>query len=325
MRALAAYLALLFFLFLLGCVDSPEDSVPGTLSRDFRWTAPDPEARPKVLLVGWDGVRPDVLAEVPTPYFDALVATGTFSDQAVTARPTVSGPCWSSILIGVWPEKHGVVSNDFSPNRYREYPDFLTRLEATNPDLNTFAAADWLPLVSEDAGGPLIGDAVDRKVVLNGYLTGWLNGDSLAVEAALEELRVGDPDALFVYLGAPDEISHGTRSIGERYRASIATSDRHLGRLVRTIQDRATIAQEDWLVLIVTDHGRTAMGDHGGDSPEETRIFYLASGPSAKVGPPEGDPSVVDVAVTALTHLGVDIDPAWRLDGEPVGLGRSTP
>jgi predicted AlkP superfamily pyrophosphatase or phosphodiesterase len=265
-------------------------------------------------------VRPDVLAEVSTPNFDALVVTGTFSDQAVTASPTVSGPCWSSILIGVWPEKHGVVSNDFSPNRYGEYPDFLTRLESVNPDLNTFAAADWLPLVSDDAGGPLIGDAVDRKVVLNGYLTGWLNGDSLVVEAALEELRTGDPDALFVYLGAPDEISHGTRSIGERYRGSIATSDRHLGRLVAAIQDRGTISQEDWLVIVITDHGRTAMGDHGGDSPEEATIFYLASGPSALVGAPQKNPSVVDVAVTALTHLGVPIDSAWELDGDVVGL-----
>jgi predicted AlkP superfamily pyrophosphatase or phosphodiesterase len=323
MRALATCLSLLFFFF--GCVDSAEDSFPGALSRGFQWPAPDPGARPKVLLVGWDGVRPDVLAEVPTPNFDALVATGTFSDQAVTASPTASGPCWSSILIGVWPEKHGVVSNDFSPNRYQEYPDFLTRLESVNPDLNTFAAADWLPLVSDDAGGPLIGDGVDKKTVLNGYLTGWLNGDSLAVEAALGELRVGDPDALFVYLGAPDEISHGTRSIGERYRASIASSDRHLGRLVMAIQGRATISREDWLVMVITDHGRTAMGAHGGDSPEETRIFYLASGPSARVGPPEGHPSVVDVAVTALTHLGVAIDPAWKLDGKAVGLAPKTP
>jgi hypothetical protein len=29
---------------------------------------------------------------------------------------------------------------------------------------------------------------------------------------------------------------------------------------------------------------------------------------------------LVDVPVTALTHLGVTIDPAWKLDGKPVSL-----
>ena len=238
MRVLAASLTI--FLCCTGCAESARSGL-GAGSENPFWATPDAGASPRVLLVGWDGVRPDVLAEVPTPNFDALAAAGTFSEKAVTARPTVSGPCWSSILTGVWPEKHGVLSNDFSPNEDGRYPDFLNRIESESPELNTFAAADWLPLVSEDAGGPLIGEGVDQKIILNGYVQGWLKADSLAIEAALEELRTGDPHALFVYVGAPDEISHGTRSIGERYRAAIATADGHLGRLVEAIQGLSLI------------------------------------------------------------------------------------
>ena len=284
------------------------------------WEQPAPGATPKVLLVGWDGVRPDVLREVPTPNLDSLSAAGTFSDAARTARPTVSGPTWSSILIGVWPEKHGVHSNDFSSNRYSEYPDFFTRIESVNPGLNTFVAVDWLPLGTETDGGPLISDAVDRKVVLDGYELGWLEADSVAVEAALEELRTGNPDALFVYAGAPDEISHTIRGIGEEYREAIAIADRQLGMMLATIRARPTYPQEDWLVLVCTDHGRTETGGHGGDSPEESNVFYLASGPSVMVGHPLEPPATVDLAVTALTHLGIEIDPAWELDGQVVGL-----
>jgi hypothetical protein len=33
------------------------------------------------------------------------------------------------------------------------------------------------------------------------------------------------------------------------------------------------------------------------------------------------DPSyIVDVPITALTHLGVPIDSAWQLDGKAVGI-----
>ena len=48
--------------------------------------------------------------------------------------------------------------------------------------------------------------------------------------------------------------------------------------------------------------------------------FILASGPSAALGIPANPTFIVDIAVTALTHLGVSIDPAWELDGKPVGL-----
>jgi len=299
----------------------PTDSAPGQEIGNSYWPRPEVGASPKVLLIGWDGVRPDVLREVETPVLDALANAGTFSENAETARPTVSGPCWSSILTGVWPEKHGVISNDFSSNRYVRYPDLFTLMESVRPDLNSFAVGDWLPLVAEESGGPLIGDAVDRKIVLNGYDLGWLEADSVSVAAALEEIQTGDPDMLFVYLGAPDEISHNIGGIGTEYREAISTADVHLGRLVDAIRGRASFPQEDWLILVVTDHGRTEGGGHGGTSPEETTIFYLASGPSAEVGTPAESPTVVDLVATAFAHLGVEVDPAWELDGRVVGLG----
>ena len=62
----------------------------------------------KVLLIGLDGVRVDILAQAHTPNIDALIANGTFSGEAQTRPPTVSGPGWSSMLTGVWGDKHKV-------------------------------------------------------------------------------------------------------------------------------------------------------------------------------------------------------------------------
>jgi predicted AlkP superfamily pyrophosphatase or phosphodiesterase len=276
----------------------------------------------KVILIGIDGVRPDALAEVPTPNIDALIVKGAFSDRARTGLPTVSGPGWSSMLIGVWPEKHGVLNNNFRTNRYGEFPDFLTRIEQTRPELSTFVVADWMPLVAENAGGPLFGEAPDVKIVLNGYELGWAEADRQSVMAAVEYLETAEPDAMFVYLGNPDETSHEARSIGDEYRDAIALADRHVGLLADAIRARPTYAEEDWLILVCTDHGRRPDGGHGGDSEVERTIFYLASGPSAVQGTLSGTPEIVDIAVTALTHLGIEIDPAWKLDGRAVGLSR---
>lgn len=281
-----------------------------------------PAKQKKVLLIGLDGVRVDILAQAHTPNIDALIADGTFSDRATTRHPTVSGPGWSSMLIGAWADKHGVLGNDFSENDYATYPDFLTRLEQHDPTFETYAVVDWLPLGTDDSGGPLISPAVDSIVAFDGYIDGYADADARTAELAAEYLRTGDPDAAFVYFGNIDVVGHDTHSLSHAYRAAIEEADGHVGTLLAALRARPAYASEDWLILMSTDHGRRDDGGHGEPSLQERTIFYLASGPSARKGTPATAPSIVDVAVTALAHLGVPLDPAWQLDGQAVGLAQ---
>ena len=279
-----------------------------------------PRGAPKVLVIGIDGVRPDVLAEVATPNIDALAAAGWYTAQARTTNPSVSGPSWSSMLTGVWPEKHGVTNNSFIGRDYTTYPSFLTRVEAARPELATFAALDWIPLAELlDDPGPVLPAVIDVREVVNGYDLGWAEADGEIAARAARHLSEGDPDAMFVYFGNPDETSHRHASIGAEYRDAIALSDSHVGMVVDAMRARPSFADEDWLVLISTDHGRRADGGHGGDSPEEMIIFILASGRTTEGWPQPGPAFIVDVAATGLAHLGIGIDPAWGLDGVPLG------
>jgi arylsulfatase A-like enzyme len=306
LRCLVPALALLF----LACGGDR----PSGATRD------DTDRTPKLLLIGVDGVRADILAEVATPNLDRLAAVGSYTTESTTTTPSVSGPAWSSMLTGVWPEKHGVVSNDFTAPRYAEHPDFLSRIEAERPELTTVAIVDWPPLMELPGGRALVGPDVDVREALDGYELGWAEADVRATELAGHHLRGSDPDALFVYLGNADETSHRTGSIGEEYRAAIAEADRQIGRIMKAVESRPDYGREDWLVLVSTDHGRRTDGGHGGPSPEEMTTFLLAGGPAATGGTIEGPTFIVDVAVTALTHLGIPIDPAWELDGRAVGL-----
>ena len=71
--------------------------------------APAAAEKPNVVLIlvddlGWQDVKCydiDEPSPMETPNLDALASSGTFSDEARNVRPTVSGPCWSSMLIGV--------------------------------------------------------------------------------------------------------------------------------------------------------------------------------------------------------------------------------
>ncbi|MCL7985822.1 MAG: alkaline phosphatase family protein [marine benthic group bacterium] len=272
----------------------------------------------RVLVVGIDGVRVDMLARADTPVLDSLAESGFFSDEAKTRVRTVSGPGWSSMLTGVRTAKHGVDSNDFSGNRYADWPDFLTRLEAARPELGTFAVLDWPPLGTTDSGGPLISDAIDHKLNFDGEADGYDHADSMSVVAAAEHLRSGDVHAAFVYLGDPDVVSHATDSFSDAYRASIETADTRLGLLLAALRARPGYERENWLILVSTDHGRNDAGGHGGNSPSETTIFFLAAGPSVTPHRTDCPPEIVDVAATALAHMGIV---AEGLDGKPRGLG----
>jgi arylsulfatase A-like enzyme len=276
---------------------------------------------PKVLILGLDGVRPDRLAAAATPTLDSLIAHGAFSDAATTHPPTVSGPGWSSMLIGVWADKHGVLGNDFATNAYARFPDLLTRIETVRPALATLAVLDWPPLGTTASGGPLFGDRIDRTLLVDGDSLGYREADALSATLAADALATGDVDAAFVYFGDVDETGHAHGTLSAEYDAALATVDRQVAEVLTGLRRRPTYAAENWLVLVSTDHGRRDDGGHGGASAAETTIFVILSGPSVPRGAIDPPPAIVDVAVTALAHLGIAADPAWALDGRDLMAG----
>jgi hypothetical protein len=116
-------------------------------------------------------------------------------------------------------------------------------------------------------------------------------------------------DAAFVYFGRVDEVGHDLNPLSPQYTSAIEAMDKQVGQVVQAIRSRATYAQEDWLILMSTDHGHVDKGGHGGPSKVERNIFVLANGPNVAHQTLPDDTEIVDVGVTALAHLGVAIDP----------------
>ena len=81
----------------------------------------------KLLFIGIDGCRPDALTQAQTPNIDELINGGVYINDAlcsINGQPTVSGPGWSTMITGVWFDKHGVSDNSFSGSNFDEYPPF---------------------------------------------------------------------------------------------------------------------------------------------------------------------------------------------------------
>ncbi|MEU7828757.1 alkaline phosphatase family protein [Nonomuraea sp. NPDC049129] len=250
-----------------------------------------------------------------------ISSSSAASDQVSSSRVirsrTDSGPGWSSIATGVWPDKHGVVDNAFTNPQFAKYPDFLTRANTARPDLTTAAFFSWAALADHGAFGPAIG----TRLALDGYAITWPTADKQVTEAAENHLANTGADLTFVYLGETDEVAHDLGPHCPEYTEALHTQDAYLGRFLDAIRDRPTFAGERWTVLVTTDHGHVDEGGHGGTSIEERTVFVIAARLGGGVnlgGSGLGGPRLVDVGPTALALLGIEPDPAWGLDGVPL-------
>ncbi|MCA9056177.1 MAG: alkaline phosphatase family protein, partial [Planctomycetaceae bacterium] len=172
-------------------------------------SACEAEPVPRVLIVGIDGCRPDALQTARTPHLDALVADGIWFEgtdirepDGTDAADTVSGPGWSNLLTGVWPDKHGVLDNKFTAPRYDRYPHVFARLKEARPEAVTASFSTWKPIADKivsaaDLSRDFSDDSKDYRLF-----------DERAAAACIEYLGVATPELLVLYQGQVDEAGH---------------------------------------------------------------------------------------------------------------------
>jgi hypothetical protein len=290
----------------------------------------------KVLVIGIDGTRADALQQANTPNIDSLVAHGFSCFDSWHLDITVSGPSWSSIMCGVYHNKHGVTGNSYSNTNYNNYPYFPTRAKEFKPNLRCIQYTEWAPMSD------------------NVYNDGWdlkLKGPDGATvttgNAAVTQLQDPDVDVLFTYFDAVDLTGHSTgfNPNNAAYINAIQSVDLQIGNIMTALRARPNYANEDWLVLMTTDHGGIGTG-HGGNTATERKIWWigysergLTSQISGQPDPGTYNPQLpvltatdtakqrlapvqADIAVTAIHHLIYDSgqrpenQTAWNLDGK---------
>ncbi|QRA44201.1 alkaline phosphatase family protein [Chryseobacterium cucumeris] len=220
----------------------------------------------KVLFIGIDGCRADVMMSTPTPNIQNLISQSIYSTDGLCAATTWSGNGWSTMLTGVWHTKHNVQDNNFTSPNYVNYPDFLTRAENYNPGLRTISLAHWSPIND---------NIIQTADVKSNFAT-----DLAVKNAAVTALQNDNPDILFVDFDDVDHAGHsyGFSSTVSQYVNSIKTTDSYIGEIVAAMKNRPSYNNEDWLVVLTTDHGAIE-SSHGGGNLSERNIFTVYSNP----------------------------------------------
>ncbi|MBL4643741.1 MAG: alkaline phosphatase family protein [Flavobacteriaceae bacterium] len=274
----------------------------------------------KVLLIGIDGLQFEQIAKVNTPNFDKFTIKkgytgGVFGSPS--QQVTSSGPSWVTILTGVWADKHGITSNSIHQvSKAKSVFKFIK----SSSKLKTASVSTW-----KNINLLLYKDMYSVDFSTQG------GNDEISIAVTVNHIKKHAPDFTFIHL---DDIDHAGHAVGFGLAYSKATQkvDAQIGQLLKVIEKREKNNNEDWLILLVTDHGRDSKGKgHGNQTLTEKTIFigmnkkgtsFFEGIDNAKKvrSLKELESFIPQTAVvsTILKYLNIDIKKEWNLEAKPL-------
>ncbi|ROS02070.1 PAN domain-containing protein [Sinobacterium caligoides] len=245
---------------------------PGSPYDHYARVTPRPVESPipgnkHILLIGFDGLRGDSIQCdncADTPNFDALIAGGAFHDNVVAGgkQSTYSGPGWSSVFTGYWADQHGVTSN--STNLTLQKPHVFDLIKQSYPTATVGVAADWLNLTTNlrpKQADYVVKTATKKSQQTTDEVIQWLSWQHA-------------PTAIFYYLHNTDIHTSSYDPENSTYQTAIESEDAQMGQVLTALKNRPNYANEDWLIVVTSDHGGLGKG-HGGQSAEERNTFIV--------------------------------------------------
>ncbi|HXH20377.1 MAG TPA: alkaline phosphatase family protein [Chitinophagales bacterium] len=261
-------------------------------------------SKKKVLFIGMDGCRSDALKAARTPAIDSLMAQGLYSFHVDRGIYTVSVPGWTTLLHGVFPEKHGCRNNSFDGCDYAAYPDLFYYIKSARPELQLFTLTHWEDFL---------------KITTHEDFAMTYKSDREVRNAALHVLMNCHPDVLLLHFEAPDSAGHETAFHPDtsRYLAAIEMDDRFIGDILHEIEFREEQFGEEWLIIVCTDHGGEGTTHGKQDALPQTRfVFLIVSGSFLTRKEVTGSVSNTDVFPTIMQHLNISVKDEWGIDGK---------
>ncbi len=257
MFVLRPVLVLFFAILLTACVANP-------LSFNT------PKHKPLVLLIGIDGFKPEYLERGLTPTLNRLAKQGVISKGLIPAFPSVTFPNHYTLVTGLTPDHHGIVSNRMiDPDIPGQVFHYSSPEIMQNPQWWAAATPIW---VSAKQQGKITSTMYwpGTQTAIHGVQPDdWLHYQhSMPSIQRAEQLVqwLERPDQLradfaTLYLSEVDSIGHDHGPDSAELNHALVNVDQAVAYLLRKIEELELTPVTS--VLVVSDHGMaTVQEDH---------------------------------------------------------------
>ncbi|GAA4789107.1 hypothetical protein GCM10023231_16750 [Olivibacter ginsenosidimutans] len=294
----------------------------------------------KVVFMIVDGISADALEQVAPPHFKELMKKGGYLRThqggglgAYTETPTISAPGYTNVLTGVWYNKHNVPDNDIKNPNYH-YPTIFRLLKDAFPEKKIGVFSSWL-----DNRTKLIGEGLPQtsQIKMDETFDGleldtahyphdkgrqfMLAIDQAVTAKAAESIKERGLDLSWVYLEYTDDMGH-MYGDSPQYTTAIEKVDEEIGQILAAIEEREKKFNEEWLMIVTTDHGRAEKDGkgHGGQSFRQRSTWLLSNRPLNNTYSKLLYPASVDIVPTITAFMGIPVPESTlrELDGVPL-------
>lgn len=289
----------------------------------------------KAVYVIIDGVTAEMIERLQPPAIEEIASEGTFGKcftggtvGRYDQTPTISAIGYTNILTATWANKHNVWGNDnLSPNY--NYWTIFRIAEEQGREVTTGLFSSWQDnrTVLLGEGKPETGN-LEIDYVCDGYDLDHeafpdkeydlriFDIDEHVSKKAAECIRENAPDLSWVYLWYTDDAGH-IFGAGETMDEFILLADRQVARIWEAVKYREANFNEEWMVVITTDHGREYNGFHHGEQSYSERSCWISTNVKANERLTGGSGAIIDINPSICRFMGFEVpqDVLWEQDG----------
>jgi predicted AlkP superfamily pyrophosphatase or phosphodiesterase len=293
----------------------------------------------KAVFIIVDGIPADVIEKSPVKNMQAIAEVGGYSRLVVggdaktyNQTPTISAVGYNTVLTGVWANKHNVWDNDIADPNYN-YPTIFTLFKKAKPEKKIGIFSTWIDNRLKLVGEGLPQTGVSKfDYVSDGYEVDTVNYphdkksmyihwiDEKVAEDAAKSILTDAPDLSWVYLEYTDDMAHRFGDSPE-FNQAIEYADGQVGRIWKAIREREKNFNEEWMIVVTTDHGRDAQTGkhHGGQSDREKSGWMITNykGVNQRFTSGKGMHTDIMPGIANFLDIQIPMDVKREIDGVP--------
>lgn len=257
----------------------------------------------RAIVVVLDGLRADAIELFDLMHLRRLIAHGASSLDATTVSPSVTTSAMTSLLTGVSPDVHGIVTDRiFLPRNGPHLSPLPAVLGASGYPTSAFMG-DVSPILRGIAA------RIGRRFGFDTLRTSGVTAPDI-LNTARTTLRSQRRGLIVLHWPDADRAGHADGWMSAAYAAACIRLDATLGMLC----SQADVLHDPHTLLItLADHGGggVASNDHDAEHPLNRTIpLVLAGGAVSRLRVEQA--RLLDVAPTVLAALGVEIPRSYE-------------